>query len=464
MRESFPEGFLWGASTSAFQVEGAHLADGKGLSVADAVAAVHADTYADTSVASDFYHRFREDIALMGELGLKSYRMSINWSRLFPRGDEAEPNPAGVAFYHAVLDELVERGIEPIVTLYHFDLPLALQEEYGGWADRRTIDFFLTYARACFAEYGDKVRYWLTINEQNLLIRKDKMMGLGALGADKELVRHQMNHHMFLANARAVALCHELCPGALIGPTVAWLPSYPRTCEPRDVMAAWDADALYNTYATDVYVRGAYPGWYLAWLESQGWLFTQEASDAATLTAGRPDFLGFNYYLTFCAEYCPADAEPAYNSILKLVVPGRFRYVDNPHLEATEYGWQIDPSGFRKSLLDLHDRYQLPLMVTENGIGTADVLDDGRVHDDYRISYLVDHVREMRAAVAVGVQLISYNVWSFIDVVSTSSGFTKRYGLVYVDRTEQDPKELRRVRKDSFEAYRRIIASNGAEV
>ncbi len=364
-----------------------------------------------------------------------------------------------------MLDELGRHGIEPIVTLYHFDLPAHLASVYGGWQSRETIDFFGNYAKACFAEYGPKVRYWLTINEQNLLIRKDKLMGLVDAGPDKEARRHQMNHHMFLANALAVRLCHELCPQAKIGPTPAFLPSYPRTCKPEDVMAAVDADNLYNYYATDVYARGVYPHWYLKYLDDRGWLFTMETGDAEQLAAGIPDFLGFNYYLTFAAEYCPSDAAPDYNSILKLVVPGRFRYVDNPHLEATKYGWQIDPVGFRKSLMDLHQRYGLPLMITENGIGTDDVLtEDGRVHDEYRSRYLRDHIREMKHAVIDGVPVISYNTWSFIDVVSTSNGFLKRYGLVYVDRDEQDAKELKRVRKDSFGTYQRIIATNAADL
>lgn len=459
----FPADFLWGASTSAFQVEGGYADGGKGLSVADVASFAGAGRYADTTVAADFYHRYRQDIALMAELGLKSYRMSINWTRLFPRGDETEPTPQGIAFYQSVFDELARYGIEPIVTLYHFDLPAHLAGEYGGWASRKTIDFFLTYARACFAEFGSKVRYWLTINEQNLLIRKDKLMGLLDAGDDKESLRAQMNHHMFLANAAAIRLCHQMCPDAQIAPTLAFLPSYPRTCQPQDVMAALDADNLYNYYATDVYIHGEYPRWYLRYLAERGWSFEMTQADQELLRAGTPDFLGFNYYLTFAAEYCDPSTEPDYNSILDVVVPGRFRYVDNPYLEATKYRWQIDPVGFRKSLMDLYQRYRLPLMITENGIGTDDTLtDDDRVHDDYRSTYLRDHVTEMKKAVVDGVPVISYNAWSFIDVVSSSSGFAKRYGFVYVDRTEDDPKDLRRIKKDSFEVYRQIIATNAA--
>jgi 6-phospho-beta-glucosidase len=462
---TFPADFLWGASTSAFQVEGGITQGGKGLSVADVAAQANAHTYADTSVAANFYELYPGDIAMMAELGLKSYRMSINWTRIFPHGTEPEPNPEGIAFYNAVFDELDRHGIEPIVTLYHFDLPLGLQEDLGGWMSRETIEHFVRYARVCFEQFGNRVRYWLTINEQNLLARKDKLMRPEGAGDVREKARHQMNHHMFLANARSIALCREVLPDARIAPTVAWLPSYPRTPHPDDVRAARDADDLYNYYATDVYLRGEYPRRYLSWLREHGWEPDTEPGDADTLLAGTADFLGFNYYVTFAAERCPVDADPDYTSVLSLVVPGRFRYVDNPYLEATEYGWQIDPVGFRTSLIDLWERYRVPLMITENGIGTADeVTPDGHVHDDYRSQYLRDHIREMRAAVAEGVEVVSYNMWSFIDIVSSGSGFSKRYGLVYVDRDEQDPRELTRIRKDSFTTYQRIIASNGEDL
>jgi len=461
----FPPAFLWGASTSAFQVEGGLTAGGKGLSVADVAARAKADVYADTSVAANFYELYPEDIALMAELGLQSYRMSINWTRIYPHGTEQEPNSEGLAFYNRVFDELARYGIEPIVTLYHFDLPLGLHEDLGGWESRATIEHFIRYARTCFEHFGDRVKWWLTINEQNLLARKDKIMHPQGEGDERERSRHRMNHHMFLANARAVSLCHELLPDARIAPTIAWLPSYPATAHPDDVRAARDADDLYNYYATDVYVRGAYPERYLFWLREHGWEPEITAEDEAVLKAGTCDFLGFNYYVTFAAERCPPDAPADYTAILALVVPGRFRYVPNPFLEATEYGWQIDPVGFRTSLFDLWERYRLPLMITENGIGTADVVsEDGAVHDDYRSLYLRDHIREMRQAVAEGVEVLSYNMWSFIDIVSSSSGFSKRYGLVYVDRDELDAKQLRRIRKDSFETYRRIIASNGEDL
>ena len=462
----FPSDFLWGASSSAFQVEGGYDEGGKGLSVADTASFAHADKYADTKVAADFYHRYKEDIALMAELGLKSYRFSISWSRLFPNGDDAQPKAAGLAFYCDVLDELKKYGIEPIVTLYHFDLPQSLQDRFGGWADRRTIDAFVRYAEACFKAFGGDIRYWLTINEQNLMVRKGGLIQITETDPVKrEKIRHQMNHHMFLANARAIKLCHEMCPEAKIGPTFAYLPSYPATCKPEDMMAALEADNYYNYYLTDVYVFGKYPEYYLRFLEEQGAVPEIAPEDEAILTGATPDFIGFNYYLTYAAEYCPKDVKGDYVHLLKLVVPGHFRFVDNPYLKASEYGWQIDPVGFRRALMELYQRYHLPLMVTENGLGTHDVLsEDGKVHDQYRIDYLDSHLREMKKAVCDGVPLISYNTWTFMDVVSSSDGFQKRYGLVYVNREELDQKDMRRIKKDSYDYYRHVIETNGTEL
>lgn len=461
----FPEDFLWGASTSAFQVEGACEEDGKGLSTADVASFRNSDTYADTRIAADYYHRYKEDIAMMAELGLKCYRFSINWTRIMPDGDDEKPNQAGIDFYHRVFDELDRYGIEPVVTLYHFDMPQHLVDKYDGWASRECINDYVRYAEICFKEFGARAKYWLTINEQNLMARKDKLLGLEKFDESiREKMRHQMNHHMFLAGALTVKKFRELCPEGKIGPTFAYLPSYPATCRPEDMMAALEADNFYNYYLTDIHVFGKYPVYYLNYLSEHDWVPEFLPEDEEMLANACPDFIGFNYYLTYAAEYYPAAAEHAdYNSILHLAVPGHFRYVDNPYLEATEYGWQIDPSGFRRALMELYQRYHLPLMVTENGMGTHDVLDaDGHIHDDYRIEYLKNHIEEMRKAVCDGVELIGYNTWTFIDVVSSSDGFSKRYGLVYVDREEQDPKNLERIRKDSFFWYQKMIQRNGA--
>ena len=461
----FPENFLWGASTSAFQVEGGVNEGGKGISVADVLSKTHSTDYADSSIAADFYHRYKEDIALMAELRLKSYRFSINWTRIYPMGDEDTPNAEGIAFYNRVFDELERYGIEPIVTLYHFDLPQHLEETHGGWRSRTTIDCYVRYARTCFEEFGSRVTYWQTINEQNLMIRKHMPIDEPDL-TKRERIRHQINHNMFLAGARVIALCHEMLPKAKIGPTFAYLPSYPATCKPEDVIASQDADNLYNYYLTDIHVFGEYPAYYVNWLNEHGWMPDFEPGDEEILRAGKPDYIGFNYYLTYAAEWAPEDAKEEYLSILHLSVPGRFRYVDNPYLVSTEYGWAIDPVGFRRSLRELWQRYRLPLMITENGMGVREELsDDGHVHDSYRIDYLREHIREMGKAVSIdGIPVISYNAWTFIDVVSSSDGFSKRYGFVFVDRTEKDEKELARIPKDSFYWYQRVIQTNGLDL
>ncbi|MBU5209651.1 glycoside hydrolase family 1 protein [Bacillus safensis] len=463
----FPKEFLWGASTSAFQVEGAYNEDGKGLSIADMQSLESSTTKADTKVASDFYHRMVEDVALMVELGLKSYRFSIAWTRIFPNGNEEEPNQLGLNFYKKLIDELVENGIEPIPTMYHFDLPQALIDQYDGWHSYQCVEDFERYARILLTELGEKVNYWLVINEQNLMLRKEKLIGIKEKDPLKrEQIRHQMNHHMFVATHRAIAACREICPHAKVGPAFAYLPSYPATSKPEDVLAARDADNLYNHYLADVHVFGEYPKYYWDYLCEHNWQPEIKEGDMEVIKANKPDFLAFNYYLTFAAEYCPQDVENTdYVNILNLVVPGRFRYVKNPYLEATEYGWQIDPKGFRFAFNTLYDRYRLPLMVTENGMGTADVLeDDSKVRDDYRIQYLKDHVSQMKLAIKDGVPIIGYHVWTLLDVVSTGSGFKKRYGLIYINRDETDLKDLRRIKKDSFYWYQQNIETNGANL
>ncbi|ETT35890.1 glycoside hydrolase family protein [Paenibacillus sp. FSL R7-269] len=466
-KRSFPDDFLWGAATSAFQVEGGYAEGGKGLSVADVASFKHADQYADTTIASGFYHKYKQDIQLMAELGLKSYRFSIAWTRIYPNGNDEQPNTEGIAFYNNLINTLLEYGIEPIVTMYHFDMPQALIDQYNGWQSRKSIDDFDRYARTLLNLYGDRVKYWLPINEQNLMIRKDKLLGLEHLeaGEVKEKLRHQINYHMFLAAARAVAACHELCPQARIGPAFAYLPAYPASSRPEDVLAAQDSDRLLNHYLTDTYVYGEYPAYYKHYLARQGWLPETQPGDEVILKAGSPDFIGFNYYVTFAAQYCPPETAADYTSILNPVLPGYFRYVPNDYLAATEYNWQIDPTGFRKSFRDLYDRYQLPLMVTENGLGTADVLDsEGKIDDHYRIDYLKGHIEQMGLAIDEGIPVIGYHMWAFIDIVSSSNGFSKRYGLVYVDRDELEPKELRRVRKESYFWYKRVISSKGTDL
>ncbi len=466
----FNKDFLWGASTSAFQVEGAWDEDGKGMSVADFNAFKRSSRQADTKTASDFYHHVDEDIALMKELGLKIYRFSVSWARIIPDGDGAV-NPAGIAFYSRLIDSLLANGIQPFITLYHFDLPYALVEKYNGWEDRRCADAFDRYARAVFREFGDRVKYWQIINEQNLMIRVDERMNITASDpweADRQ--RAQMDHHMFLAHALAVKACHELVPDGKAGPAVSSTCTYPLTNRPEDVWAARMNDAFKTVYCLDMHYYGEYPGYYLKWLAERNIMPKFGEDDAAILKYGRPDYIALNYYRTLCASYLPADeTHPKGSRIFRgnevdFDQYGYCRDEKNENLAASEYGAQIDPMGLRLVLNDYWSRYHLPLLITENGLGTADTLIDGRVHDDYRIDYLRKHILACADAVEDGVQLMGYSPWSFEDLLSSHQGFRKRYGFVYIDRDEFNTDSLARIRKDSFFWYQNVIRTNGSEL
>ncbi|MFF4357654.1 glycoside hydrolase family 1 protein [Streptomyces sp. NPDC001604] len=459
-------GFLWGASTSAYQVEGGWDADGKGPSVQDARTGLPEGT-TDFRVASDHYHRYREDVALLAELGLKAYRFSIAWTRVVPDGDGPE-NPDGIAFYHRLIDELLAHGIEPIVTMYHFDLPQALQEK-GGWSSRATVDAFARYAGILFREYGSKVRYWLTINEQNMMILHGSAMGVAGedtIEAKRDL--YQQNHHMLLAQARAMALCHETLPHAKIGPAPNIVSIYPASSAPEDVLAADDFSAIRNWLYLDVAVHGRYNPTAWAYLTKRGIQPVFAEGDQSVLASGRPDFIALNYYATHTVAAPSGGSEDVNDMGDELFTVGEagvYRGVPNPHLKATDFGAEIDPAGFRITLREVYGRYRLPLLITENGLGAYDVLEaDGTVHDGYRIDYLAEHIRHLQLAAGDGVDVLGYCPWSAIDLVSTHQGASKRYGFVYVDRDEFDLKELARVRKDSFFWYRDVIARNGVRV
>ncbi len=461
----FPADFLWGASTSAYQVEGGWDADGKGPSVID-VRPRHSDDVADFRVASDHYHRFREDVALFAELGLTTYRFSIAWSRIIPTGTGAV-NPAGVAFYHELIDELLHHNIEPIITMYHFDLPDALDER-GGWSNRDTIDAFEEYARVLFTEYGSKVKLWLTINEQNMMILHSAAIGSAGRNGGGMDVMYQQNHHMFLAQARAMALCHELLPEAKIGPAPNIVSVYPATPAPEDVIAADDWDAVRNLLYLDLAVRGTYHPVAWAYLKERGWTPRMEDGDLAVLAGARPDFIAFNYYSTQTVGASRGDASDLQRrgedqQIVRGEV-GLYRAVKNEHLPTNDFGWEIDPVGLRTTLRRVWDRYRLPLIITENGLGAFDELVDGRVADGYRIDYLRRHLEQIQWAISDGVDVFGYCPWTAIDLVSTHQGIRKRYGFIYVDRDENDLRDLARVRKDSFFWYQRVIASDGAHL
>ena len=466
----FPKDFLWGASSSAYQCEGAWDEDGKGPSVQDMAPVIPGTS--DWKVTSDHYHRFKEDIALMAEMGFNEFRFSIAWPRIIPDGDGAV-NPKGVEHYHQVIDECLKYGIQPVVTLYHFDLPYALQEKYGGWLSRQCIDDFVRYCEVCFKEYGHKVKYFLTINEQNMMT----MFNMGGYATDKD--RYQANHHMLVAMAKATSRCHELCK-AWIAPAPNITCVYPLTSAPMDNLAAMDYDQLRNRLYLDTIVFGTYPEAFWVYLEQRGCTPEFAPGDAEALANAHPDFIAFNYYGASTVKYVSqADGEKA-REVLKAprneanmkefmtglrTEPGLAVGVDNPLQNRTSYGMGIDPVGLRITLRQLWERYQLPLLITENGCGVPDTLnEDGTIHDDYRIDYLRVHIQACQEAITDGVHLMGYSPWSAFDLVSTHQGITKRYGMIYVNRDEHDLKDLKRIRKDSFYWYQKCIQSNGEDL
>lgn len=452
----FPADFLWGASTSAYQVEGAWGAEGKAPSVQDTAGS------AGVQVASDHYHRMPEDVALMAELGLKAYRFSISWSRVMPHG---KPNEAGLDFYDRLITALCEHGITPVATLLHFDVPLDIHER-GGWANRDTIEEFVRYAELIFRRFGDRVPYWLTINEQNVMVNHPNAMHPGKVPDKANL--YQQSHNMFVASARCTLLLHELYPEAKIGPAPNITAIYADTSAPEDALAADNWETIRCWMYLDAAVFGRYNPLAWAYLTDRGVAPSIADGDMELLAAATPDYLGVNYYATAtvaAARNDGTDAAPR-NGDQQVIVgeEGVYRAAPNDHLGHTEFGWIVDPVGLRTTLRRVASRYDLPILITENGLGAHDELTaDGRVHDSYRIDYLRRHMEQARLALADGVKLIGYCPWAFIDVVSTHQGFQKRYGFVYVNRDEEGG-DLSRIRKDSFGWYRRVIESNGADL
>ncbi len=459
-----PENFLWGASTSAYQVEGANLTNGKGPSVQD-VKKVPEGT-SELDVCADFYHRYKEDIALMAEMGFKTFRFSISWSRILPHGT-GEVNQEGIDFYNNVINECLKYHIEPLVTMFHFDLPAELEEK-GGWSRRESVDEFVDFAKILYENYGDRVKYWLTINEQNMLVLVGDVIGTssseGITNPYKKI--YQDNHHMLLAQAKAMVLCHELLPGAKIGPAPNISYVYPETCKPKDVLAAQNFNAIRNWLYLDMAVYGIYN--HIAWkfLEEHDAIPEIMEGDMDIMKAAHPDFIGFNYYSTATVKWneesvAGSKADQQSGNIEK----GVYEPVSNPNLLKSDFGWEIDPDGFRATMRELYGRYHLPLIVTENGLGAYDKLtEDGKIHDTYRIEYLRKHIEQIRLAVDEGVDMMGYCPWSAIDLISTHEGMVKRYGFIYVNRDEFDLKDLARYKKDSFYWYKKVIASNGEDL
>ncbi|WP_338539923.1 6-phospho-beta-glucosidase [Paenibacillus tundrae] len=472
---AFPENFLWGGATAANQLEGAYLADGKGLTTVDLIPTganrmnialgnlssfvPQAGEFYPSHEAIDFYHRYKEDIALFAEMGFKCLRLSIAWARIFPNGDETEPNEAGLQFYDNVFDELLKYNIEPVVTICHFDVPVYLVETYGGWTNRKMVGFFEKYAKTLFNRYKGKVKYWMTFNEINMLLHLP-YIGAGIVlkeGQDKEQLLYQAAHHELVASALAVKACHEIIPGAQIGCMLAAGMVYPYTSNPDDVWKAMELDRE-SFFFIDVQSKGAYPGYTKRFFREHNIHIDMQPEDADILQQNTVDYIGFSYYASRCTS---ADPEVLKNSTEGNV----FGSVKNPYLQASEWGWTIDPKGLRITCNQLHDRYGKPLFIVENGLGATDVLlDNDTVEDDYRIEYLNSHFAEMAEAIQDGVEILGYTSWGPIDLVSAGTGeMKKRYGYIYVDRNNDGTGTLRRVRKKSFHWYKDVIANNGAQ-
>jgi len=461
--KTFPDDFLWGGAVAANQVEGAYLEDGKGLSTSDVqpqgvfgpvVERVAGDS-GIKDVAIDFYHRYPEDIKLFAEMGFSCLRVSIAWTRIFPNGDEQAPNEAGLAYYDKLFDELAAHGITPLVTLSHYEMPWGLVKQYGGWGSRQTITFFERYARTVFARYREKVKLWLTFNEINMSLHAP-MTGVGLPETSSKGEVYQAIHHQLVASALAVKACHEIIPDARIGNMLLGGLMYPLTCKPEDVLEALQENRAWQFFG-DVQCRGAYPGYMLRFFRDNGIQVDITDADREALKS-TVDFISFSYYMTGCVTTDEELNQQARGNILSMV--------PNPHLASSEWGWQIDPVGLRTLLNVLWDRYQKPLFIVENGLGAKDKPDaDGVVQDDYRISYLNDHLVQVREAIDDGVEVMGYTSWGPIDLVSASKAeLSKRYGFIYVDRDDSGKGTLARSRKKSFHWYKEVIATKGASL
>lgn len=461
--KNFPKDFLWGASTSAYQVEGAWNEDGKGLSVIDMLN--HPEDTSDFKVASDHYHRYKEDVKLFAEMGLKAYRFSIAWTRIIPNG-VGEVNKKGIEFYNNLIDELNKYNIEPIVTMYHFDLPYELEKQ-GGWSNRDTIDAFVEYAKVLFENFGHKVRYWLTINEQNTMILHPGAIGIpkgGKLPSKKEL--YQQNHNMLVAQAKVMNLCHEMLTNAKIGPALNITIMYGETCNPNDAIAAHNWETLRGWSFLDLAVYGRYNRLFWSYLEDRELTPVILEGDMDILKSGNPDFIAMNYYSTATIAESKGDSSDvsprAGDQQIMLGEPGVYRAAENPYVDKSKYGWVVDPVGLRMTLRKVSERYNLPILITENGYGDKDLLEENDViNDDDRIDFIRNHLEQLQLAIADGVEMLGYCPWSAIDVVSTHQGYGKRYGFIYVNRGEFDLKDLRRIKKKSFYWYKNVIESNG---
>lgn len=481
---TFPKGFLWGGATAANQYEGGYLSGGKGLSTLDAITGgnheepryityqskegriekitreqslpegaigfIDPEQYYPSHVATDFYHHYEEDIRLFAELGFKCFRLSISWARICPTG-MYELNEEGLAFYDRVFDELIKYNIEPIVTINHFDIPMHLADEYDGWLNRKVIEYFVFFCETIFKRYQDKVSYWMTFNEINFL-RSWTQIGIHDNSPEN---KYQAVHHLFVASAKVVTLGHSINPNFKIGMMIAYIPSYPLTCNPEDVMTSIELNREQEFYI-DVQVKGYYPSYKQKFFEREGIEIKKEPLDDQLIQEGTVDYIGFSYYMSSVAAANPTE--------VKYVGGNQVPAVKNPYLEESEWGWAIDPLGLRISLSQLYDRYHVPLFVVENGFGAVDKVEyDGTIRDTYRIDYLKKHVQAMKDSIVLdGIDLIGYTSWGCIDLVSAGTGeMKKRYGYIYVDMDDVGKGTLERRKKQSFDWYKQVIESNG---
>ncbi len=469
------DGFLWGGATAANQCEGGFDKGGRGIANVDVIPwgenrrkvmtgelnykDLPADSYFPGRKAINMYETYKDDIALMAEMGFKCYRFSFAWSRIFPNG-EGEVNEEGLKFYENLIDELLKHNIEPVVTICHFDIPINLVEKYGGWRNRKTIDYFVKYCETIFKRFKDKVKYWITFNEINMILHLP-FMGAGITfneGDNEEEVKFQATHNELVASAMAVKIGHEINPDFKIGCMIAAGQFYPYSCNPKDIWASIEKDRE-NYFFIDVQARGEYPSYAKKIFKRKNINLDIHPDDEKILKENTVDFISFSYYSSRLVSADPNICEKTEGNV--------FKSLRNPYLKASEWGWQIDPLGFRITMNLLYDRYQKPLFVVENGLGAVDTIDeDGNINDDYRIEYLREHIKAMKDAVNEdGVDLIGYTTWGWIDLVSASTGeMKKRYGFVYVDKDNEGNGTLERRKKKSFDWYKKVIASNGEDL
>ncbi|KJD40551.1 6-phospho-beta-glucosidase [Paenibacillus polymyxa] len=470
--------FLWGGATAANQCEGGYLEGNKGLSTVDVIPAgqdrvsvmkgkmkmmeCDDEHFYPSHEAIDFYHNYKEDIALFAEMGFKCFRLSIAWTRIYPNGDDTLPNEEGLKFYDDVFDECLKYNIEPLVTITHFDVPMHLVKTIGSWRSRKMVDYYERLCETLFTRYKDKVKYWLTFNEINMLLH----LPFGSSGLvfdededeDEEAVKYQAAHHQLVASAKATEIARKINSEFKIGCMLAGASTYPYTCAPEDVWKAMTRDREHYFFV-DVQSRGEYPNYAKKMFERMNIHLKMQDGDKELLKNNTVDFVSFSYYGSRLTS-----ADPAVNT---QTAANLFPTLRNPHLKRSDWGWQIDPLGLRITLNALYDRYQKPLFIVENGLGAADKPDvNGCISDDYRIEYIREHIRAFKAAVKEdGVELLGYTTWGCIDLVSSSSGeMSKRYGFIYVDKDDQGNGTLSRSRKKSFNWYKKVISSNGEDL